>query len=225
MQPAKLCLAAACIVAAASARLPAQRFEGVIQFLMYDKHSDQPDTMVQFTRGGKIRFDGLGKSGSAIIINGDSRIVLMTDRKQYMDMPSNLGESAAAAEAAKRKGTAEKTGKTETIAGVPCADWHYRSTKADGSAEEGEVCVAQGVGMMINQISGGMASHMFTAGGDAFAAAMAGGAGVMKVTSNGKLSLVAVNVKATSVPEAIFVPPPDYTKLDMGSMRGPPRKP
>jgi Domain of unknown function (DUF4412) len=225
MQPAKLCLAAACIVAAASTRLPAQRFEGVIQFLNYDKHSDQPDTMTQFTRGGKVRFDGLGKSGSAMIINGDSRIILMADRKQYMDMPANLGENAAAAAAAKRKGTAEKTGKTETIAGVPCADWHYRSTKDDGSTDEGEVCVAQGMGLMINQISGGMASHMFTAGGDAFAAAMAGGAGVMKVTSNGKLSLVAINVKATSVPEAIFVPPPDYTKLDMGSMRGPPRKP
>jgi len=181
--------------------------------------------MTQFTRGGKIRFDGLGKSGGAMIINGDNRIMLMPERKQYMDVPANLGEGAAAAEAAKHRGTAEKTGKTETIAGVPCTDWHYRSTKADGSADEGEVCIAQGVGLMINQISGGMAAHMFTAGGDAFAAAMASGAGVMKVTTNGKLSLIAVNVKATSVPEAIFVAPPDYTKLDMGSMRGPPRKP
>ena len=69
-----------------------------------------------------------------------------------------------------------------------------------------------------------MAPKYFSAGGQAFADAMASGAGIMKVTTNGKLSFVAVKAQATSVPDAMFVPPPDYTKMDMSGM-GRPRKP
>jgi copper(I)-binding protein len=225
MQSAKLCLAAACVLATASARLSAQGFDGVIQFASYENHSDHPDTMTQITKGSKIRFEGMGRNGGAMIMDGTNRIILIPERKQYMNMPANVGEHAAAAEASKHRGTAERTGKTETIAGIPCEDWHYKGTRSDGTPEEGEACVAKGAGLMINRLSGGMAGHVFTAGGEAFAEAIRSGAGIMKVTNNGKISFVAVNAKATSVPDAMFAPPPDYTKMDMGSMRGPPRKP
>ena len=218
MQRATIVLAAAGALIAAPAHLSAQRFEGVMQFVSYESHSGQPDTITQMTKGSKVRIEGMGRAG-ALIFDGNSRIIVMPEQKAYMDMPADLGEREATAEASKRKGTAERTGKTETIAGITCEDWHYKGTKSDGTPEEGDACVAHGAGMMINQISGGMVGKYFKFG-PAFSEAMQNDAGVMKVTSNGKLSLVAIKAERTSVPEAIFTPPPDYTKMDMSHMGG-----
>lgn len=159
-----------------------------------------------------------------MIMDGTNRIILMPDKKQYMNMPAEFG-GRAAAEASKRRGVAVKTGKTENVAGIPCEDWHYKGTDEDGKAEEGEVCVARGAGLMINRLSGGMMAHMFDAGGPAFNEAINSGGGIMKVTSNGKLSLIAVRAQATAVPDAVFVPPPDYTALTMPAGMGRPHKP
>ena len=82
MQPAKLCLAAVCLLATASARLAAQGFDGVIQFVSYEGHGDRPDTMTQISKGDKVRFEGMGRGGGAMIVNGTSRIILMTDQKK-----------------------------------------------------------------------------------------------------------------------------------------------
>lgn len=208
--------------AAATTRLSAQQFDGVIQFVSYQGHSDRPDTMTQMTKGSKMRIEGMGKRGGAMIFDGTNRIILLPDQKSYMNMPDNFGGAAADAEMAKHHGTAEPTGKTETIAGVPCADWHFKGTKSDGSPEEGEACVAKGTGMMIGRMSGMMAGKYFDAGGQAFADAIKNGAGIMKVTTNGKLAFVAVKVQATSLPDAMFVPPPDYKQMSMGGMGRPP---
>jgi hypothetical protein len=212
----------AIVAVAATTRLSAQQFDGVIQFVSYEGHSDRPDTMTQMTKGSKMRFEGMGRSGGAMIFDGTNRIILLPEQKSYMNMPANFGAGAADAEMAKHHGTAEPTGKTETIAGIPCADWHFKGTKADGSPEEGEACVAKGAGMMIGRLSGGMAGKFFDAGGQAFADAIKNGAGIMKVTTNGKLSFVAVKAQATSLPDAMFVPPPDYKQMDMGKMGRPP---
>lgn len=225
MHRANLWVAAATLLAITAAPVAAQGFDGVIRFVSYEGHSGQPDTMTQITKGSKIRFEGMGRGGGAMIIDGDRRIVLMTDRKQWMEMPMDFGSKDMAAEAAKHQGTAVPTGKTETVAGIPCADWHYKGTNDDGTAEEGDACVAKNAGMMINRLSGGMAGRYFTAGGPQFAEAMKNGAGVMKVTRNGKTVFEAISVAKTSVPDAMFAAPPDYTKLDMGHMGPPPHKP
>jgi Domain of unknown function (DUF4412) len=224
MQRATIVLVAAGALIAASARLSAQGFDGVMQFVSYENHSDHPDTMTQITKGSKIRIEGMGRNGGAMIFDGANRIILLPEQKAYMDMPANLGEREATAEASKHRGTAERTGKTETIAGITCEDWHYKGTKSDGTPEEGDACVAKGAGMMINRLSGGMAGRYFDAAGPAFAEAIKNGAGVMKVTTNGKLSFVAIKAERSSVPEAMFAPPPDYTKMDMSQM-GRPHKP
>jgi hypothetical protein len=125
MQRAKLCLAAACLVATASSRLTAQGFDGVIQFVSYEDHASQPDTMTQTTKGSKLRIEGMGRHGGAMIMNGASRIVILPEQKQYMELPANLGAKEAARASIKHHGVAMKTGKTETIAGIPCEDWHY----------------------------------------------------------------------------------------------------
>lgn len=220
MHRANLWVAAATLLAITAAPAAAQGFDGVIKFVSYEGGSDQPDTMTQISKGSKVRFEGMGRGGGAMIINGDSRIVLMTERKQWMEMPMRFDDKEAAKAAAKHQGTATPTGKTETIAGITCEDWHYKGTKDDGTTEEGDACVAKNAGMMINRLSGGMAGRYFTAGGPAFAEAMRNGAGIMKVTQNGKLKFVAVSVSKASVPDAMFVPPPDYTKLDMSKMGG-----
>ena len=156
MRSAQFFLAAACMFAAASTPIAAQGFDGVIQFVSHEQDSNQSDTLTQMTKGSKIRFEGMGKEGGAMIIDGNNRIILIPDKKQYVNMPVDFGREAAGAESAKHHGVATKTGKTENIAGIPCEDWHYKGTDDDGKAEEGDVCVAKGAGMMISRLSGGM---------------------------------------------------------------------
>ena len=79
--------------------------------------------------------------------------------------------------------------------------------------------------MMVNRLSGGMAGQYFSAGGQAFADAMKNGGGIMKVTNNGKISFVAVKAQATSVPDAMFAPPPGYTEMTMPEKDGRPHRP
>jgi len=196
-----------------------------MQFVSYEKDSNVPDTMTQMTKGSKIRFEGLGKRGGAMILDGTNRIVLMPDEKKYMNLPADFGSRAAAAAAAKRSGVAVKTGKSENIAGITCEDWHYKGTDDEGKPEEGEVCVAQGAGLMINRLSGGMIGHIFDAGGPAFNEAMNNGGGVMKVTNNGKVAIIALRAERSSIPDAMFSPPPDYTQMTMPGGMGKPRKP
>jgi hypothetical protein len=220
MQHAKLLLAAGCLFASAAPPLVAQGFDGVIQFVSYENHSEQPDTMTQMTKGNKIRMEGMGRGG-AMIMNGTSRIVIIPEQKQYMELPADFGDKAAARESAKHHGVATKTGKTENVAGIPCEDWHYKGTDDDGKAQEGDVCVAQGAGLMINRLAGGMMEHIFDEGGEAFSDAIKNGGGLMKATHNGKISFVAVKAQATSLPDAMFAPPAGYTKMDMSQMARP----
>ena len=228
MQRANLCLAAvACISVTATSPLAAQGFQGVMQFVSYDRHSSTPDTIVQMTKGSKIRIEGMGSRGhgGAMIMDGDKRTIIMPEQKQYMDWPMDMGGKEAASEAAKHHGSAEKTGKSETIAGITCDDWHYKGTNDKGEAEEGDVCVAKGAGLMITRMAGPMGMHIFDAGGEAFNQALNNGAGIMKVTQNGKVSVLAVKAEPSSLPDAMFAPPADYTKLDMAGMGRPARKP
>ena len=195
----------------------------MIQFVSYEKDSEQADTVTQMTKGDKLRMEGMGHAG-AIIMNGSNRIIIIPERKQYVEMPMDLGRKEGAREAAKHHGVAVRTGKTESIAGIPCEDWHYKGTDDDGKAEEGDVCVARGAGLMVSRLAGGMMEHMFEEGGPAFNEAMKNGGGLLKATNNGKVAFIAVKAQATSLPDAMFAPPAGYTKMDMSQMAMP-RKP
>jgi len=225
MQRSNFCLAAACLLATATPRLAAQGFQGVMQFLSYERESNVPDTLTQMTKGSKIRFEGMGKSGGAMIMDGTNRVILLPDQKQYMNMPADFGGGAAAQEAAKHHGVAVKTGKSEKVAGIACEDWHYKGTDEDGKAEEGDVCLAKGAGLMINRLSGGIAGHIFGAGGKEFNDAISNGFGIMKVTDHDKVVLIALRAQASAIPDAMFAPPSDYTQLTMPGGMGRPRKP
>jgi hypothetical protein len=225
MQPIKLGLVAVALIATASSRIAAQGFQGVMQFVSYEKDSNEPDTVTQMTKGSKIRFEGMGEMGGAMIMDGTNRMILIPERKQYVNMPADFGSGAAAEEAAKHRGVAAKTGKSEKIAGIPCEDWHYKGTDEDGKPEEGEVCLAKGAGLMINRLSGGIAGHVFGSGGKEFNDAINSGYGIMKVTDHDKVVLVALRAQASAVPDAMFAPPPGYTAMTMPGGMGKPRKP
>jgi hypothetical protein len=193
-----------------------------MQFVSYDR--DRPDTITQMTKGSKMRIEGMGGHGGAMIVNGTTRTIIVPEQKIYMDLPADMGGKSAAREAAKHHGVAEKTGKTETIAGIPCQDWHYKGTDDDGKQEEGEVCMAKGAGLMITRMAGPMMMHVFDAGGQEFNEELNKGGGILKVTNNGKVSMLAVKAQATSLPDAMFAPPAGYSKMD-GSMMNQRHKP
>jgi len=222
MQRAKLLLGAAGLLAAAAPPLLAQGFDGVIQFVSYENHPEHPDTMTQMTKGDKMRLEGMGHGG-AMIMNGTSRIIIIPEQKQYMELPADFGGKAAR-ESVKHHGIAVRTGKTENVAGISCEDWHYKGTDDDGKAQEGDVCVAKGAGLMVGRLTG-VTAHMFEEGGQAFNDALKNGGGLMKATNNGKVAFEAVKAQATSLPDAMFAPPADYTKMDASMMGRPPHKP
>ncbi|MEP7064476.1 MAG: DUF4412 domain-containing protein [Gemmatimonadota bacterium] len=224
MLRAKLGLAAMCLLVTNSSQLAAQRFDGVMQFVLYGDKEDAPDTITVMTKGSKMRMEGMGSSGGAMIMDGTSRLIILPDQKQYMEMPANLGDRIASKESARHHGIAVKTGKTERVAGISCDDWHYKGTDKDGKPEEGDVCMAKGAGLMINRLAGGMMDHVFGEGGKEFNEAMNNGGGLMKVTDNGKLAFVAIRAQSSSVPDAMFAPPAGYSKMEMPQM-GKPHKP
>lgn len=219
MHRANLCVATACLFAITAAPAAAQGFQGVMQFVSYENHTDAPDTLTQFTKGSKIRFEGMGKEKGAMIMDGNNRLILMPEQKKYMMMPMSADKFDHRSTNVK-KGTAVRTGKTETVAGIPCEVWHYTGTKDDGTPETGDACLAKGAGLMINRLTGGRMTNFFSEGGAAFGQALESGMGIMKATENGKVALVAVRAQATSVPDAMFVAPPDYTAFDMSKMGG-----
>jgi Domain of unknown function (DUF4412) len=177
--------------------------------------------MTQMTKGNKTRLEGMGRGGGAMIMNGTSRIIILPEQKQYMELPAGFGGKDAERESAKHHGIAVKTGKTENVAGISCEDWHYKGTDEDGKPQEGDVCVAKGAGFMLNRLGGGVTEHMFDEGGQAFGDALKNGGGLMKATNNGKIAFVAVKAQATSLPDAMFAPPAGYTKMDMSQMPRP----
>jgi len=48
-----------------------------MQFVSYERHSDQADTITQITKGSKTRVEGMGRGGGAMIMNGTSRIIIL----------------------------------------------------------------------------------------------------------------------------------------------------
>lgn len=217
MHRAHLYLTAACLLATTAAPLAAQGFEGAIQFVSYERKSGTPDTMTQISKGSKIRLEGM-QHGGAFIMDGDKRIVLMPDRKQYVVMPASMMDENPTIK--QRTGNAEDTGKSATVAGVKCEIWHYSGTRDDGTPQTGDACLAPGTGLMVGKFMGRHMPQYFT-GGKALSEALMKGMGVMQATENGKVVFTAIAVKPTAVPDAMFAPPPDYKAMDMSSMGRP----
>ena len=138
------------LVALIPGRAAAQTgFEGVITFAQHSKSDDKTTTMVQTTKGRKLRIEGMdGGKGGAMILDGDAKTMIMVEpeKKQYMTITEADMQQAAAMMkpmAEKMKGMkhedngkndfnidVKNTGRTETVAGTRCEIWRCRRTAA-----------------------------------------------------------------------------------------------
>ena len=243
--PAALAACTLALTALAVAPAPAAAqtgFEGVITFQQYNKSDGTHDTMVQTSRGNKVRWDGMGGKNNTMIFDGDSHTMIMVnpEEKSYMTVTqADMDQMAAmmkpmADRMKQKKGASDddfkvdltKTGRTETVAGTRCDVWHG-TTMEEGKKKEGEACVAQGVGFalydvmlnnpMTKQMRGSMQESMAK-----YKQMMSGGKGLLKMTSidNGKttVDMVATKIEKKSVSDDAFKPPAGYTGQSMGEM-------
>ena len=139
-------------------------FNGVITFLN-ERSSGKQDTFVQYTKGRKVRFDGFGSSEGSMIVDNDAKVMMMVDpeKKQYITMTEDDAKQMQALmgpmmkqqskKADPGKFSFAKTGKTETVAGVPCEDYKGEYVDDDGEKSEGEACVAVGVGFALDALT------------------------------------------------------------------------
>jgi uncharacterized coiled-coil protein SlyX len=221
-------------------------FEGVITFRQLKKSDGTYSTMLQTTKGHKVRWEGMGGDSSVMIFDGDahSMMIVQPEKKTYMtitqaDMDQMAAMMKPMAERMKdaKKGAPDenkdkdfdidvsKTGRTETVAGTRCEVWHGTTTE-DGKKKEGEACVAPGVGLALYDI---MLNNPMARGSSRFDAMMAkykqvlsGGKGLLKMTSieNGKstVDMEATKIEKKSVGDDAFKPPAGYTGQSMGQM-------
>ena len=133
----------------------------MITFVRYDR-SGTPDTVVQTSKGHKVRLDGFGGDSGSMIIDNDAKIDhdrSSREKKQYMTMTQDDMKQMQAmmgpmmermkpeAESGGQVAASFKfapTGRSETVAGVRCKVWHGEYVDKDGDKEEGEACVATG---------------------------------------------------------------------------------
>ena len=82
-----------------------------------------------------------------VVMDGDAHteMMIMPQQKQYMLIPQSMMDAMKDRADSGVKFTFSKTGRTETVAGVSCQVVHVSGTKA-GKPQEGDMCVAKGVG-------------------------------------------------------------------------------
>jgi hypothetical protein len=206
-------------------------FEGTMTFQV---HADQgaPKTVVASTKGNKLRLEvdgGASPMGPIVILADGSthtRTIVMSAQKRYMTLPAGAGDPthmAAPDQGAVPKFTFAKTGRTETVAGENCDDFHV-TTVRDGKTEEGEMCVGKGVGLNTEawqSLAGGNSTAM-NAQMSAIRDAIGAGNGVLKVTSikNGQpvVAIEVTKIERKSLSDDIFSPPAGYTQMQMPQM-------
>ena len=119
----------------------------------------------------------------------------------------------------------KNTGKTEIVAGVPCQVWYGTWDDAD-KKEEGEACVANGVGFALAELT--FANPMMRPGAsgsarfEQYRELVGGNKGILKVTKieDGKRvpQLEAVKIERTPVSDDAFKPPAGFTELRLHDM-------
>lgn len=251
-------LAAALVAGAAVSIRPlaAQTgFDGVITFTNYE-HGGKPSTVIQTSKGHKLRLDGFGGDSGSLIIDNDAKVIMMIqpDKKQYMtmtqdDMKQMQAMMGPMMERMKQKRQAEgksgklkfaPTGKSETVAGARCEVWHGEYVDKDGDKEEGEACVATGVGFALAELT--FNNPMMAAGGpgadqfEQYRDLVGANKGILKASriEKGQVrpELEATKIERKVVSDDAFKPPAGYKEIRMAdmmmnaqkSMQAPPQK-
>jgi Domain of unknown function (DUF4412) len=215
-------------------------FNGVITFVSA-RGAGKQDTFVQYTQGRKVRIDGLGPNRGGMIVDNDAKTLMIVDagKQQYMTMTEADAQQMQAMmapmmdkmkqEQSKQdsgKLSFSKTGKTETVAGVPCEVWRGRYSAAEGEKNEGEACVATGVGFALADLTfnnpllqqHGPMHEQF----EQYRQLVGPNKGILKATSikNGKTTteLEAIKIERKALGAGTFAPPAGYKEIRMGDM-------
>lgn len=214
-------------------------FNGVITFRS-DRSSGKQETFVQTTKGHKVRLDGFGSDSGSMIVDNDAKSMMMIepskqqyllmtqdDMKQMQAMMGPMLERMKQGQQSKQGSlNFTKTGKRETVAGAPCEVYHGTYVDEDGTRNEGEACVATGVGFALADIMAnnpllqqhGRGSDMM----EQYRQLLGGNKGILKATSikDGKATteLEATKIEPKDVSDAVFAPPAGYKEVRMADM-------
>lgn len=205
-------------------------------FTMAGTHRRMDMTMPADAGGGMAAM--MGRSISTISDDAThTTTTLLNDKKMYIThtynpsagprkLPDNTQPKAP------DKGEQfTKTGKTETIAGIPCEDYLY--TSGGDAPKQTEICNAHGFGFLWGTQSDiSRMQQMGPSLSPQYAAAMQefkDGFFPLKVAemNGGKedVKMLATKVDRGTPPAAAFAVPPDFTPLQMGGMGGAPKSP
>ena len=179
--------------------------DGVMWFSEQKEHLPA-DTIMQSTKGKRTRFGG-EKDFVGLVSNGTEWFnVFPSDRKYVImkDVPMPPGIDDP------QKST--KTGKTETVLGIPCEYWHFDGTDANGAQHVGDACLAKGAGLMVGRMTSW--GELFGPAGIAYHHTRGTDVGVMKVLIEGKVVLEAIRKQPGSPSDALFTWK-DYTPTTM----------
>jgi Domain of unknown function (DUF4412) len=211
-------------------------FNGVITFLNAGTAGKQ-DTFIQYTKGNKVRLDGFGATRGSMIIDNDAKTMMMVDpnKKQVMTMTEDDAKQMQAMMGSMMdrkkdeetgKASFTKTGKTETVAGVRCEIYHGVYVEDDGDKDEGDACIATGVGFRLDAVT--FNNPMVQRGGagygrmQQFRELVSGNKGILKAKSykdgEVKTDMEAVKIEPKSLGDDMFAVPPGYKEIRLADM-------
>ena len=216
-------------------------FTGVITFLNGGT-SGRQDTFVQYSKGRKVRLDGFGATHGSMIVDNDAKLMMLVDpdKQQVMTMTEDdakqmqamMGpmmermKQRAAEKSAAGKLTFAKTGKTMTVAGVPCEVYRGEYVDDDGDKSQGEACVATGVGFALDALT--FNNPMMQRGNAAydrmqqFRELVGNNKGILTAKSfrndTLKTDLQAIKIERKALGDDVFAAPKGYKEIRMGDM-------
>ena len=186
-------------------------FEGAIAMTV-TSDGGKSSEVNYLVKGSKVRMEMPGGRGETMVMIFDvaekRMVMLMAAQKMYMEQEISGPPAEAADKANAAKIT--RTGKFETIAGYKC---EHVLVAEDGSSSD--VCVAKGLGAFRMPSGGGRGG---TPREPEWQAGLGDGGFPLKVQKGDKVTMEVKSIDKKTLDAALFAPPSDFRKMDMGGM-------
>jgi hypothetical protein len=187
-------------------------FEGVITRRVAALHGRELSAWV---KGSRFRAEMPRPDGSAFTMIGDENgriMMLMDTQKRYVTMPASEVTHGNGASAP----TVTSGGRSETIVGYPCKYYHLHRAPGGNAPVDEDICVTTALGH-VTGVSPGM--------DEAFIRRTWPNGFLVLKSVDGKVMSEVTRIEKTSVSDAQFSPPADYTEMKMPGLPGFLRKP